>query len=388
SVVFVLSFITFYGFIKIGVKKIAHTATARPLLFFLLSLVIVGALGIGIKNLAFEPDVKMLLPEKFPARTVYEEIIDSFGGVDTVYICVTAAKGTVWDPLILSKIRDISRDLKSAHYVDKVMSITETKAILNEEDMMKVSTIVPENIASSSPQEIAAIRSNARANDLLFKRLISADEKSALIAATVNISEPVKSADGKQTYKWLQDKDICELIPEKPESPTLLNIMEKYKDPSYKLTLTGFPYLRYNIWLQMESDMRLFLVLGIIVMLAFLYASFKTLRGMLLPFTVVSLGLVASFGFMGWMHEKITLPFLIMGPMLIAIAHNYGTQLIAQYYEDVQGASGPFTRESIRSISENCIISIGAPVLISAVTVIIGFVTMISHPIRGLALLG
>jgi len=91
---------------------------------------------------------------------------------------------------------------------------------------------------------------------------------------------------------------------------------------------------------------------------------------------------------MGWMNEKITLPFLLMGPMLIAIAHNYGTQLIAQYYEDVQKANGPFTRDAIKCIAGNCIISIGSPVLISAVTVIVGFVTMISHPIRGLALLG
>jgi uncharacterized protein len=134
--------------------------------------------------------------------------------------------------------------------------------------------------------------------------------------------------------------------------------------------------------------LKLFLVLGIVIMLAFLYASFRTLRGMLLPLTVVLFGLAASFGFMGWMHEKITLPFLIMGPMLIAIAHNYGTQLIAKYYEDVQDAHPPFDRKSIREISQNCIISIGAPVLISAVTVIVGFVTMISHPIRGLAMLG
>ena len=164
--------------------------------------------------------------------------------------------------------------------------------------------------------------------------------------------------------------------------------MDKYADPAYKLTLTGFPYLRYNIWMQMASDMKLFLILGIIVMLAFLYASFRTLRGMLLPFIVVLLSVMASFGFMGWMKEKITLPFLIMGPMLIAIAHNYGTQLIAKYYEDVQDARGQLTKDDVKQIAGKGIISIGAPVLISAITVIVGFVTMITHPIRGLALLG
>jgi hypothetical protein len=383
-----LSFITFYAFIRIGVKKIAGMVTDKPILIFLLSLLIVGILGIGVKNLTFEPDLKMLLPKDFPSSIVFDKITNSFGGIDTVYICVTAKDGTIWDPHILSQIRKISRTLKNAPYVDKVLSITEVKSTSNDKDIMKVSLIVPEDANFSGPAEMDAIRTGAKANDLISKRLISADEKSALIAATVNLHIPVTSPDGKTTNRWISDKEISERSPGKPDEPTLLNIMDKYADPAYTLTLTGFPFLRHKMQDQMASDMKLFLLLGIIVMLAFLYASFRTIRGMLLPLTIVLMALIASFGFMGWMNEKITLPFLLMGPMLIAIAHNYGTQLIAQYYEDVQKANGPFTRDAIKCIAGNCIISIGSPVLISAVTVIVGFVTMISHPIRGLALLG
>jgi hydrophobe/amphiphile efflux-3 (HAE3) family protein len=388
SVVFVLSFVTFFGFLRIGVKKIASTATAKPILFFVLSLVIVGILGIGMKNLVLEPDVKVLLPEKLPARSVFDKIERLFGGVDTVYFCITTHKGTIWDAHVLSQVHEISKNLKTSPYIDNVLSITETKSISNEDDMMKVSDVVPEGLDFSSPEAVDIIHRNAKANDILYKRLVSGDGRSTLIVANVNLHKEITSPDGKKEYVWIQDKDLCEPIPGDPEKPTLLNLVEKYKDPAYKLTVTGFPYLRYHIWLQMASDMKVFLILGIIVMLAFLYASFRTLRGMLLPLTVVLLGLAASFGFMGWMKEKITLPFLIMGPMLIAIAHNYGTQLIAKYYEDVQDECGPFTRDDIRRISQNCIISLGAPVLISAVTVIVGFVTMITHPIRGLALLG
>lgn len=387
-VVFGLSFITFFGFLKIGVKKIAGTATAKPFLFFMLSLVVVGILGIGMKNLVLEPDVKVLLPEKLPARTIFDKIERLFGGVDTVYFCITANEGTIWNAHVLSQVHEISRKLRTSPYVDNVLSITETKSISNEDDMMKVSSVVPEGLDFSSPGAVGIIHKNAKANDVLYKRLISADGKSTLVVANVNLHKEIISPDGKKEYVWIQDKDLCQPVPGDPEKPTLLNIIEKYKDPAYKLTVTGFPYLRYHIWLQMASDMKVFLILGIVVMLAFLYASFRTLRGMLLPFIVVILGLAASFGFMGWMKEKITLPFLIMGPMLIAIAHNYGTQLIAKYYEDVQDACGPFNREDIKKISQNCIISIGTPVLISAVTVIVGFVTMITHPIRGLALLG
>ena len=388
TVVFVLSFITFYTFIKIGVKKIAATVTAKPVLFFVVSLIIVGILGIGIKNLSFDPDLKAMLPEKFPARIVLDKISDSLGGVDTIFISVTANKGTIWDPHILSKIHEISSTLKSAPFVDKVMSITETKSISNKDDMMTVTKIVPDDMTFSSTEDAEKIRNSAKSNDVLFKRLVNSNETSALIVVSVKVSIPIISPDGQKTKRWCSDQEMCEYLPDKPDKPTLLNIMTKYADPAFKLRLTGFPYFRYEMQQRLEKDMRLFLILSLIIMLAFLYASFRSMRGMLLPLTIVVLSLIASFGFMGWMKEKITLPFLLMGPMLIAIAHNYGTQLIAKYYEDVQESRGPFTRQDIKRIAEKGILTIGAPVLISAVTVVIGFVTMILHPLRGLALLG
>src|SRR5271157_5913876 len=135
SIVFALSFITFYAFIRIGVKKIAGMVTDKPILIFLLSFLVVGILGIGVKNLTFEPDLKMLLPKDFPSSIVFDKITNSFGGIDTVYICVTAKDGTIWDSHILSQIRKISRTLKNAPYVDKVLSITEVKSTSNDKDI-------------------------------------------------------------------------------------------------------------------------------------------------------------------------------------------------------------------------------------------------------------
>jgi predicted RND superfamily exporter protein len=386
--VFILSFITFYAFLKIGVRKIAAGVTARPVFYITISLIIVAVLGIGIKNLTLEPDMKVLLPENMPSVRTFDRIEQLFGGLETVYVCVTAKEGTVWDAHILSRIHEMSKKIKTCPNVDRILSITEMKSITNRDDMMEVSSIIPESAPEIKPEEVAGIRSRVKENDLVGKRLISPDEKSALIVAQINMHIQETKPDGTKTTRFVQDREFCEPTPDNPDKPTFVNIMNQFKDPAYKITITGFPYIRYNLWMQMAADMKVFLVLGIVVMLAFLYASFRTLRGMLLPLIVVLLSVIASFGFMGWMREKITLPFTIMGPMLIAIAHNYGTQLIAKYYEDVQEARGRLTKDEVRHIAGHGIISIGAPVFISAITVIVGFVTMISHPIRGLALLG
>jgi hypothetical protein len=388
SVVFLLSFITFYAFLKIGVRRIAERVTERPLLYISISLIIVGVLGIGIKNLTLEPDMKVLLPKNMESVRTFDRIEELFGGLETVYFCVTAKNGTIWDAHILSQINAMGKKIQTCPNVDRILSITEMKSISNREDVMEVSSIIPENATVVRPEDVDLIRSRVKENDVAYKRLISRDEKSALIVASVNMHVKETLPDGRKTTRFAQDKEFCEPTPDTPDKPTFVNIMNQFADPAYKITVTGFPYIRYNLWLQMAADMKVFLVLGIVVMLAFLYASFRTLRGMLLPLIVVLLSVIASFGFMGWMREKITLPFTIMAPMLIAIAHNYGTQLIAKYYEDVQDARGRLKQSDVRQIAGHGIVSIGAPVFISAITVIVGFVTMISHPIRGLALLG
>ncbi|MDD5170222.1 MAG: MMPL family transporter [Syntrophales bacterium] len=388
STVFILSFITFYVFLKIGVKKIAAMVTARPVFYITTSLIIVAVLGIGIKNLTLEPDMKVLLPENMASVRTFDRIEQLFGGLETVYVCVTAKDGTVWDAHILSRIHEMSKKIKTSPHVDRILSITDMKSISNKDDMMEVSSIVPENATEIKPEDVAGIRSKVKENDLASKRLISPDEKSALIVAQINMYIQETKPNGTKTTRLVQDKEFCEPTPDNPDKPTFVNIMNEFADPAYKITISGFPFIRYNLWLQMAADLKVFLILGVVVMLVFLYVSFRTLRGMLLPLIVVLLSVIASFGFMGWMKEKITLPFVIMGPMLIAIAHNYGTQLIAKYYEDVQDARGRLTRDDVKQIAGHGIVSIGAPVFISAITVIIGFVTMISHPIRGLALLG
>jgi len=98
----------------------------------------------------------MLLPKDFPSSIVFDKITNSFGGIDTVYICVTAKDGTIWNPHILSQIRKISRTFKNAPYVDKVLSITEVKSTSNDKDIMKVSLIVPEDANFSGPAEMDA----------------------------------------------------------------------------------------------------------------------------------------------------------------------------------------------------------------------------------------
>ena len=115
---------------------------------------------------ALEPDLKVLLPDSMPEVRTFDRIEALFGGVDTVYFCVTAKNGTIWDAHILSQIHGMSKKIKTCPNVDRILSITEMKSITNSNDIMEVSSIIPEGETTIRPEDVGRIRDRIRENDM------------------------------------------------------------------------------------------------------------------------------------------------------------------------------------------------------------------------------
>ena len=384
ALIIVLSFfaVVYCAYRLTGIHKIADTVIRHPFISMLMSSIFVVVLAIGMKNLEIDADIKSILPHTIPCTEVTKKVEALFGGVDTVFIAVEAKNGTVWTPEILEKVKRISDELKKAPHVDKVLSLSEAKNVAHEDDTLSVRKFMDR--VPQTPQEIEALRSLVKKNTILGSKLVSKDDTVALIIVTVkfNVTEMI---NGSEVTRKVSDNEICGYFPDQPDSPALGNLRAKYEDAAAAISLSGFTYIRSETFNNMVSDMNLFFPFSMALMLGFLFVCFRTLRGMLLPFAVVVMSLAALYGFIGWMGEKLYIPYVIIGPLFIAIAHNYGTQLIASYYEDAQaaGAGG-----EPHEIARSGIVKMGTPILLSAGTVVIGFVAMFGHPIPAIALLG
>jgi uncharacterized protein len=375
-------FVTFAMFRMIGVKRIADGVTRNPVLAIMISVILIGVLGIGLKNIKIDADVKSLLPRNMPCHQATTKLEKTFGSIETAFISVEAKNGTVWTPEILEKVRDISNELKKAPYVNRIISLSEGKEIVNKDEAMVTQNIMDE--IPATPEAMNELRERVKSNTLLADKIVSKDDTVTLIIIELKLNM-TKDIDGKTVDIKINDDDICKLDPADPSKPSLENIQAKYRDENTDITLSGYTYIRYDTMTKMVADMMLFLPFSILVMLGFLFLCFRSIRGMLLPFTVVVLSLTGLYGFIGWTGEKIYLPYIIIGPMFIAIAHNYGTQLIANYYEDVQDMHGKVEK---REIAESGIVKMGTPIFLSVATVVIGFISMIGHPLSSMALLG
>jgi hypothetical protein len=123
----------------------------------------------------------------------------------------------------------------------------------------------------------------------------------------------------------------------------------------------------------------------VLVMLsAFLFVSFRTLRGVLIPLAVIACTELWMLGFLaawGWPVYTVTsiLPVLIMA---IAVADSI--HLLSQYYEIQARNHGLDKIEVLRRTIEQ----MNVPVLMTSVTTAVGFFTMFASPILPLAEFG
>ncbi len=375
-------FIVYLIYRLIGIERIAHTVTNHPKVSIALSCIFIAILGIGARNLRIDVDLKSVMPSTVPCDIATKKIDRLFGGVESVFISIESKKGTIWDPAVLEKVQAVSRELKTAPYVDTVISLSEAKDAAIEDDTL-VTRPFMERIPRT-PSEMEDLKSRVKKNKLLGSKLVSADDTVTLILANVrqNIS---LTSNGQQVSVRVDDSEICGRNAKHPEKPTLENLKAKYEDDSVKISLSGYTYLRYDTFGKTVIEMMLFLIFGIMIMLAVLFAFFRSKRGMLLPLCVVMLSLTGLYGFIGWMKEVLILPYVIIPPMFIAIAHSYGTQLIANYYEDVQRDLG---KNAMNNVAKSGIIKMSTPIFLSVTTVIIGFLAMYGHPLKSIAYLG
>jgi hypothetical protein len=139
----------------------------------------------------------------------------------------------------------------------------------------------------------------------------------------------------------------------------------------------GMPAIRARINEEVRKDMSLLLPGGLFVMLIMLYIFFKQLRGVLLPFIVVMMSIIIGMGLIPLLGWKLSMISILLPIILTAVANDYGIHLIARYQE----LNTADTTQSGKQIAGRIFKDLYKPILITAVTTIVGILALLSHVI-------
>ena len=139
----------------------------------------------------------------------------------------------------------------------------------------------------------------------------------------------------------------------------------------------GMPVTRVKLSQDIRKDMRTFLPYGLVLMFIFLFACFREMRGVMMPFIMtlmaigVALGLLATIG---WKMHTVT---VLLPVILLAVGTNYAIHIMARYQAD----KSAHPDWSSKQLSNASLSSLNQPILASGITTIVGLLCLLSHVI-------
>ena len=325
--------------------------------FIITPLVITVLASIPLLNTRINSDLETYLPDDTPSIINNNKLEAIFGDSDPVILIFEA--DDVLNLETLTRIKSLSKTFNTAAEFDGVISLFDTKNIKGEYGAMVVDPAVKRIPKSEKRKE--QLREEIRSNELAYKLFVSEDFKYTLIILRV--------------VPGVTDDEVIEAIDK---------ALEAFPGEE-KVHKAGYPYLRSQVNTDISRDMMVLMPIGLLIMMIFLFLSFREVRGVVLPISVVTMSIIISLGFfplMGWELSIIT----ILAPiMMIAIANNYGVHFITRYQE--LNAGNPDW--SMQQITTNVLHHLKKPVVITGLTTIagvLGLVVHILHPARQLGI--
>lgn len=146
----------------------------------------------------------------------------------------------------------------------------------------------------------------------------------------------------------------------------------------------GLPFIRYSISGNIRSDLILLVPLALVLMVFMLFFSFREWKGVFLPFIIVVMSVILSFGIMAFLGWTISLITILMPIMLIAIANDYGIHMIARYQELARSKKSL----TMKQICKQTYSDLKAPIIITGLTTIGGVLGLLTHTMIPAAQLG
>ncbi len=187
--------------------------------------------------------------------------------------------------------------------------------------------------------------------------IVSYDEKNALIL--VKTVPNILSKEISRLYGYIK---------------TILN-EETAKVKDIKVHIAGEPTAIVLMGKGMADDLQTLFPFVVILVIIFLYLSFRHIRGVILPLVTVILSVIWTIGFMALTGIPLSVMATTIPTLLVAVGSAYGIHLINDYYMAVdRGVDKEFA-------IKNTLKKVGLAVILAGLTTIIGFTSNVFNEI-------
>lgn len=332
--------------------SIARFVLERPRLVIGILLAATVVFAAYIPGIRFDADIEHMMPEDDPAIKDIRDATAEFGSQDVFMVAIRG--DNAFSAETLKKLIDMTDDIQKIDGVESVVSPLTVDLI--ESGLLGIE-ISP--AADGLPQTEAEIQE-------FRERILSSSYVGQLV-----------SKDGRAAAIMVKMEPIDDLASSKTSEITgkIDEVVQRYRGPE-EVYIVGGAYTNYYTEQAMVSDIKLLLPLVIVVVVAVLYWSFRSARGVALPLLVVLTSAIWGVGLMSMLHVPLTIVTMIMPVILVAIGSANGIHILNRYYEEL--ASGKDKRAAL----EVAVVETSSPIAMAALTTAAGFGSLITSFVR------
>lgn len=306
----------------------------------------------GIMRLDFDANYKAYFSDKNPQLAAFERFQRIYSQNENILVVLEPLSGEVFDARILQKVVELTEIFWQVPYSRRVDSISNFQHSYAVEDELIVENLVSD-VEHFSNDKIQRIKSIALSEPLLVNRLISANGHVTAINISLQLP-PYATPAVKQAVEYVYKE------------------MDRFKaaNKDIRVYLSGGLIMDYAFPEATFHDITTLVPVVFIVIAFMMFVLMRSISGMLVIVTVISLSSLTGMGMAGWLGIRLTPPSIGAITIIMTLAVADSIHLISTYFVFLR--KGFSVNDAVnRSLSMNA-----KPVFLTSLTTVIGFLSM------------
>jgi uncharacterized protein len=263
------------------------------------------------------------------------------------YLVVAVVCDDVFAPANIARLRILHKKIEQTRGVSEVLSPVNVPAARSVDGVVQVVKL----ISNTSEEGLAEARSLGTSDRLYRGNLVSPDARTAAFNILLKTDLPtnIRHVITGQIYDHVRNSGF---------------------DQRY---FAGDPFSQWRSTEAIKSDLRIFLPLTLLLIAVLLWLCFRSFVAVALPLGTIGIGLLWLMGLMAVLNAHFTILALMLPTLMLAIGCSYMIHVVNQ----IGIVSEKRKQETDKAkLLEEALRFINLPVIVSALTIIAGFLSL------------
>ncbi len=313
-----------------------------------------------LPRIQLDNDVKKFLPDEHIVNIENDREEELFGSSHVLAIALENTRGSILDRQFIDNLRGLSEYLLTLEGVEDVDDLTNTDYINAIPGGMEVADLTGDDFTGTA-DELKTLKNKLLSWDVYERSLYSRDFTATQLAVTLE----------------------TDISPEAQEAVyySAKAYLEELSEKNIRYYIAGDPSVMTLITLLMQDDLKVLIPLVLLVLIFFLYISFRKLGGVLLPLSSVIISTVWTVGLMAQLGIPLSIVATAIPVLMVAVGSAYGIHVVSHYYDELELHCDRLDHDEHVALVLGVVKSIGLPVMTASLTTIAGFASLASSSI-------